>query len=90
MPSAAEELDVISSDLNDWNDCSSSSSPLASLSSEGCFNTGPGGSGRVDGVASTSGWPIVLCSMSAVRRVVGCNQGAIPQRTDEYLWYCGK
>ena len=61
MPSVDAELVVISSDLNDWNDCSSSSSPLASLSSEGCFHTGPGGGGSLAGAAVTSTtWSMVI------------------------------
>ena len=69
MPSADAELVVISSDLNDWNDCSSSSSPLASLSSEGCFHTGPGGGGSLAGAAVTSTtWSMVIQVVVGLQR----------------------
>ena len=75
MPSVDAELVVISSDLNDWNDCSSSSSPLASLSSEGCFHTGPGGGGSLAGAAVTSTtWSMVI---QVDRVVVGMQRFAI-------------
>ena len=55
ISSAAEELVI--SDLNDLNDWSRSSSPLASLSSGAGIRIGPGGNaiGSVGPLASTSG-----------------------------------
>ena len=77
MPSADAELVADASDLNDWNDCSSSSSPLASLSSDGCFHTGPGGGGILDGAAITSTWAIVVIRAAVV---VGCSTSRPDQR----------